>query len=204
MNGKFYALVEEVAELFYLNVLWLICSLPIITIGASTTALLYVLMRKELGEDSYLLKDFFRAFKNNFLQSSLIWVVILFFGSIAGYLEIRCIKTGGSMAAIAVVVLAFVMIVFLLILLYVFALLARFDNTVLKTVLNAFLISVKHIRETLFMLGLLVAIAFLLYMVPYLIIAVLLFGASGYAKFAAHRYLEIFDKIMEVTDGEKE
>lgn len=204
MNGKFYALVEDIADIFYLNILWLICSLPIITAGASTTALLYVSMRRELGEDSYILKDFFHSFKENFLESSLVWVVLLLSGSGLGFAAVRCFCSGTAAAMVFSVIIFVILIFYILVLLYVFALIARFKNTLAKTVLNAFIISLKYWKYTVFMLGLIIAVLFLVYMVPYLGIAVLLFGASGYAKFSSHRYLEIFEKIKEAADGKEE
>lgn len=204
MNGKFYALVEDIADIFYLNVLWLICSLPIITIGASTTALLYVSMRRELGEDSYILKDFFRSFKENFLESSYVWVIMLLLDSALVCAAVWCLRNGSAIAMILLVLISFAFIICALVLLYIFALLARFKNTLSTAVINAFLISIKYWKETLFMAGLILAIIFLIYMVPYLAIAVLLFGVSGYARFSSHRYLKIFDNIKEVADGKEE
>ena len=67
LDGPFYKWGTEVADIIILSLLWLICALPIVTIGASTTALFYVYGKKIRGEDPYIFKSFFKILflKNN-------------------------------------------------------------------------------------------------------------------------------------------
>ncbi|MGN0383363.1 MAG: YesL family protein, partial [Eubacterium sp.] len=62
-------------ELLLLNLIWLMSSLPIITIGASTTALYYVLMKAARGEKVDVNSDFFKSFTLNFRQSTILWII---------------------------------------------------------------------------------------------------------------------------------
>ena len=64
-------------QLIALNLLWIVCSLPIITAGASTTALFYCTLKLHKDGDIRVIYDFFRSFKQNFKQSTLIWILML-------------------------------------------------------------------------------------------------------------------------------
>lgn len=67
----------KVADYIILNILWIICSLPILTFGASTTAKYYVGMKLTKGEEVTIFKPFFKSFKENFKQSTILWVILL-------------------------------------------------------------------------------------------------------------------------------
>ena len=68
--GKFW-------DVLILNVLWLVCSIPIVTIGASTTAMYYVTLKLARDEDGYTIRSFFKSFKENFRQATVIWLIFL-------------------------------------------------------------------------------------------------------------------------------
>ena len=58
-----------------LNILWLVTSLPIVTIGASTTAMYYTALKLHKDKDVTVWKAFFHSFKQNFMQATAIWAV---------------------------------------------------------------------------------------------------------------------------------
>ena len=64
-------------QLIALNLLWIVCSLPVITAGASTTALFYCTLKLHKDGDIRVIHDFFRSFKQNFKQATLIWILML-------------------------------------------------------------------------------------------------------------------------------
>ncbi|MBR2529317.1 MAG: YesL family protein [Blautia sp.] len=66
-------------ELIRLNLLVLLCSVPLVTIGAAVTAMHYVLLKLVRKEDSYLTRDFFHAFRSDFGQATLLWLIKLAF-----------------------------------------------------------------------------------------------------------------------------
>ena len=75
--SRFFYLVGDIITL---HLLWILCSLPIFTIGASTTALYYSCMKRIRTKEGYPLKNFFASFKMNFKQSTLIWLCLLVIG----------------------------------------------------------------------------------------------------------------------------
>ena len=65
------------ADLLILNLVTLVCCLPIVTAGAAFTAMHYVLLKIVRGEEGYVVKTFFRAFKENLLQGTILWIIMV-------------------------------------------------------------------------------------------------------------------------------
>ena len=80
IDTPFYRFMLKFVQLMYLTFLWLVCSIPVITIGASTTALYYVCFKLAKDEESYLTRQFFNAFKVNFKQATCIWSIVFIIG----------------------------------------------------------------------------------------------------------------------------
>ena len=123
-----------------LNILWFICSLPVFTIGASTTALYYASLKVIRDEESHAWTLFFRSFKENFKQATQLWLILL-----------RKSSTGG-MAVIWTLILALVIaasVLYVIELLYIFPLLASVHNTNAAMLKNAFLIGTHYLFATI-------------------------------------------------------
>jgi len=73
-------LLSRLIDLVFAGVLWFICSIPVITLGASTTALYDVTLRMAFGERPGILSCFFASFKKNFLRSTAVFLVLLAVG----------------------------------------------------------------------------------------------------------------------------
>ena len=73
--------LNKICDMVCLNVLWLICCIPIITIGASTTALYTIMLKMVKNEEGYIFRGFFKAFKSNFKQSTIIWIILFLSGN---------------------------------------------------------------------------------------------------------------------------
>ena len=76
--------ITKLACTAYLNLLWFICCIPIVTAGASTTALYYVTLKMVKDEESGLTRAFFHSFKENFRQGTIIWLILLAAGIVLG------------------------------------------------------------------------------------------------------------------------
>ena len=77
IDSKFYEVVSKIADLVVVNLLFVLCSLPIITIGASTTALYGVTKKMAENREGYIFRNYFRLFKENFKQSTIMWIILL-------------------------------------------------------------------------------------------------------------------------------
>ena len=69
--------INRIVDSVILCFLFLLCSIPIFTIGASTTALYYTMLKVVQNDRSYISKEFFSCFKKNFKQSTLVWLMLL-------------------------------------------------------------------------------------------------------------------------------
>ena len=155
-DSKFGQLFLRLSYACCLNVLWFICCLPVVTIGAATTALYYTSFKIAKTEGSYITVMFFRSFRRNFKQATVIWLVMLGTGVLLaadGYLlaQLRAANAGG-MAVLWTILLAAVIagaILYLIVLAYVFPLLALVDNTSAAMIRNAFLIGTHYLFCTL-------------------------------------------------------
>jgi len=67
----------KIADLMIVNVLTIICSIPIFTIGPALTAAHYVCLKIVRKEEGYVIKNYFKAFKENFKQATVIWLILL-------------------------------------------------------------------------------------------------------------------------------
>ena len=137
----------------YLNILWLICSLPIVTIGASTTALYYVTLKMAEDRDEGLTGMFFRAFRQNFIPATKIWLILLAVGgffAVDGYVLSQIWSTNILWTLLAAVLIA-AAIAYAMVLLYAFPLLARFENTTFGILKTALLVGLRYLICTLLM-----------------------------------------------------
>lgn len=206
LDNPVWNFMGKVGDLIILNLLAIICSIPIVTIGASWTAMYFVTIRMVRKEESYIIKDFFRSFKENFKQATITWLLALvaiaiFAGDVMIY---RMIPEQIPQALmIAVLVLAYLVLGTII---YTFPLLSRFHNTIKGTIKNAFLVSLVNVPYT-FVFAILLVLPFLIaFFMIELAPFVLMFGFSLPAYIASIFWVRIFRKFEpeEVTEQESE
>ena len=149
MDGKVVNILNRAADLVILNVLWLLCCIPIVTIGASNTALQYVALKMARNEESYVARTFFRVFRENFRQSTIVWgILLLVIAVIAGdlYVVTQMELPAGQIMAVPFVLLAFLTLITAQ---YLFPVMAFFENSTKKVIRNSFLMAVAHLPYTL-------------------------------------------------------
>ena len=77
IDGPLMQGLTKVADLMILNFLTILCCIPVVTAGAAFTALHYQVLRMVRNEDTYVARGFFKSFKENFWQATIIWILIL-------------------------------------------------------------------------------------------------------------------------------
>lgn len=206
-EGPVFTFLSRLADLFWLNLLFIVCCIPVITIGAATTALYYVTLKMAKDEEGYITRSYFKSFKENFKQATVIWIGFLVVGMIM-MTDLRIVN-GGNTAEIlgspalgnVIMVAVFLMgIVILMVGTYIFPILAQFDNTIKNTAKNAFLISIRHLPYTIAMLVITAIPVVLIWFFPALFILVLiLFSATAY--FNSKLFNKIFVLYMPKEDS---
>ena len=208
-EGPVFTFLSRLADLFWLNLLYILCCIPVIIAGAATTALYYVTLKMAKDEEGYITKSYFKSFKQNFVQATVIWLVILVIGVVM-FMDLR-IANGGNMAEIlktttvsnvVIVAVGVMLIILCMTLTYVFPLLAQFDNTVINTVKNAFLLSIRHLPYTFLMIVISLIPVVLIWFFPVLLILVLImFSAVAYIN--SKYYNKIFMLYMPDNASEE-
>ena len=152
LEGKLYQLLSKLAQLMRVNILTLLCSLPVITIGAAATAMQKLVYQIYRGEEGEITKTFFRTFAGNFRQATILWGIYLGFFLIVG-VDLPVI---GNLPAATRGWLTWVVLIFalmgLLSFTWVFVLQSRYHNTVWGTIRLSFVVWISHPLRTLVML----------------------------------------------------
>lgn len=151
--GNIYKLDSPVMRLFTLvtnlvclNMLWLLCCLPVITAGVATTAMYYVVFQYINKQDDAVIKPFFAAIKDNFRQATPIWVLNLLIGA-ALAAEVFYLSQGAEGWLIAIfAILAFI---YFGASSYLYPIMARYDAPTRNSVMNCFALSLRHLPSTL-------------------------------------------------------
>lgn len=200
----------KVADFMILNILWIVCSIPIITIGASTTAMYSVMLKLVKNEEGYIAKGFLKAFKDNLKQSTLIWLLYLIFGIVIA-VDFRLLGImNPSIRTVIQVFLIFMSILLISMGIYGFALQARYENTVKNTLKNALILTVAKMPYTLLMLVITVAPVILTFLtVRTLLLGSLLWMLLGVAvvvwlnSMILRKVFLIFEDAEEPNETEK-
>ncbi len=145
----------KLADLLIASLLWLLCSLPVITIGASTAALHYVCMQIVKNQESATISTFFRSFRENWKKATVLWLILL--GALGILLfDWAILFQAPDMPAhwYAVIwgVLLLLSILWVLISIYAFGLLVYFENPLKRTLINALLLCIGHPVSSILML----------------------------------------------------
>ena len=142
----------RLCDFMLLNILWVVCSIPLVTIGASTTALYTVMLKVVKNEEGYIVKGFLGAFKENFKKSTLIWLILAVLGLIIGIDSRVAAGMSSTMRTVFQSIFIIFSIVWLCVVVYVFPLTARYENSIRNTFKNALILSVAKLPYTLLML----------------------------------------------------
>ena len=111
MDNKFFTFMNKVADLCILNIICLVCCIPIVTAGASITAMYYVTLKMVRNEEAYIVRSFFKSFKDNFKQATIINLIMIAVGAVL-YLDLNVAKNmpGSAGQIFHVIFMAFVII----------------------------------------------------------------------------------------------
>ena len=160
VESPLYKFMQSLWDILKLNFMWIIFCIPIVTIGGSTIAAFSVLLRMSEDQEGNVIKDFWKAFKENWKQGILIGLLppICFEAVFLDFQLYNAVENGGLGILI---VGCFSAYIFIFCLIYVFPLLARYDNTVMNSIKNSFRIGMKFFGRT-FLLIVIIAVELLI------------------------------------------
>ncbi len=194
VDGGLYRFLAKFWDLVKLNFMWLLFSLPVVTIGASTVAAYSVAMKMVDDEEGYVARSFVSAFKANIKQGMIMGLIFLA-ATYAIYLdyEINRVSEEGSIILIVIGIVS--VFAYVAAMLYSFPLLARYENSIVATIQNSMEISRRYFGRTLLIVGMLVIEYIIFHFNTVLLCFGFLFGVS-FAIFTVAAFAKrIFQEI---------
>ena len=128
MDNKFFVFMGRVADLIILNLLCILCCLPIVTAGASVTAMFYVTLKMARNEESYIVRSFFKSFKENFKQAAIINIIMLLAGILL-YIDMTISRSmEGALGSVLTIIFMIILLLYAMLFIYIYPVLAKFYN----------------------------------------------------------------------------
>lgn len=154
MNSPLMRTLAKIPDLILLNFLWGICSLPVITIGAATTALHAVVQKYVSDEDQGVLKPFLSAFRKNFKQSTRLWLPLLLLTLLLAVDLLYLIEQASGLGLLLWIPFLILGAITSILISYGFPLIARYENDLKTIVSNSFLLFALHFLPSLAVIAL--------------------------------------------------
>lgn len=193
---------ETVFDLMMLNVMWFICSLLVVTMGAATTAMNYTCIKMQRDEGDSIVRMFFRSFGRNIRQALVLWtgMLCIFILLFTGLVHLSAYE--GALSQLLWVVVILILLVWVVLFTYLFMVLCRFENTIRNTIVNSVYLILTHLKETFKMLiidlMLLIALPYICFIyAPILVPMFIFFAVPGTAYYNASVFDEkIFNEFV--------
>ncbi|WP_408069813.1 YesL family protein [Butyrivibrio sp. JL13D10] len=202
MDSPLMRALNRVADLMILNLVVLVFVLIPFTGGAALTGMHYVLLKMVRDEETYVVKGFWKSFKLNFKQSTILWIIMMILAGIIGvdFLWVRANAT--VLPSIYTYIMLGITLILYMISLYIFPLQSRFDNPIKNTLKNACMFSILGLPRTVGMAVVSMIPLVLLYFFDIRIVPILImFGFTGPAYLMALMYNGLFKKFEPKVEG---
>lgn len=192
IDGPLWRALNLIADVIILHFLWLVCSLPLVTIGASTTALYYAMMKRIRTNEGHVTSNFWQSFKSNFRQATILWLIVTVVSAVM-WLDFNfCFTWGGTAGHIMLAGCALLLVPCWITLLYLFPVLSKFEGSNYTVFKNALLMSVRHLPMTLLLTVIWGMVWLMLAIFPPFTGLMLISGAGLLAWVTSHIYIQVF------------
>lgn len=187
-ESPFYKLIQTLFDLIKINFLWLLFSLPIVTLGGATIAAFDITMQMAGNEEGHVGRDFVASFRRNF-KTGIPYGILFLFCAYVVWLDFSLFEQIEGNPIILLIMGMVAAFVFLLSFLFAFALQARYENTLIKTLKNSADICTRYFVRTLSLIVVLFVEVMLIYWNETTLLigacigpACIIFTISGYAR----------------------
>lgn len=187
--------MSKVADLMVLNLLVIICCIPIVTIGAALSAMHYVLIKMNKDEGSYIAKMFFTSFKDNLLQGTILWIINVVGIILFSYDVYVFFFVANTMPPLVLIFVLVVGVLFVMTTFYFYPLQARFINSVGKTIRNAFFVMILNFPKSILIILVYAVPCAMILLTSYFIPIVFMFGITAPGYIAVKLYSKVFARI---------
>ena len=165
-ESKIGAALTVAIDIITAGLLWIVCSLGVVTVGAASSALYYSVVKCIRHERGGLTKSFFKAFRRDFRTATLLWLIFLAAGLVfAADAQVFSRMGGGVLGTVGKLLLLALLAFFP----WVFAFVSRFSNTVGGTLRYCGYLALRNIGTTLLMAAELVGFGLIVWLMPPLV-----------------------------------
>lgn len=167
-DSKFGRVFYGVGNLIILSWLWLLCCIPVITIGAASTALYDITRRVIDGTERKIVSDYFASVRSNFKQATPLWLIVLLVCVVLVYSLgfFMFLDTESSLVKLIILIIAVIIACFLCWIHVAFAYLARFEDNAKTAAKNAFIMCILNPLSSIWIVFQGVAIVYLISLIP--------------------------------------
>ena len=151
LESPMMQMLTKAGDMILLNVMFLICCIPVITAGASIAAMHKMMQEIVYDTDSGTFKGFFRAFRANFKQATILWIIILLIILSLGCdaLLIITFFSGSESVKWMLILLAVLVALVCCVAAYMIPLIVRYENTLRQHLTNAAVLSIIKLPRTI-------------------------------------------------------
>lgn len=169
MDGGVMGTLSKITDVIFVSILFIIFSLPVITMGASFTALYYTTVKSIRRGRSYIFQSFWKSFKSNFKDATILWLLVLAVFSLLGVnLWFTSHMMSGTFAFVLACIYIMMAFTIFIAVVYLFPLLSRFSISKKNLLSTTFLIAIKHLPFSLLMALICLLSALAAYLIPLL------------------------------------
>ena len=205
-DAPFFRTMARIGDLFLLNFIFVVTSIPIVTIGAALTSLMTVALKMTTNKEGYIISGYLKAFKSNFKQATMMHILLCILGAILLFDLHFWVSQQNENVSFMIILSIIPIVIYCMVLLYVYVQQAIFENRISSTIKNALFMAVKNLPVTLLLGAVILAVAYVVYLFKIMRIFMILFGFGllGYGMAIIYRYLyrEYLDTPNEETEEE--
>lgn len=210
-DGPLVTFLMKLGDMILLHIIWLICCIPVVTAGPATAAAHYVALKLVRNEGSTVPRMFFKAFRANFRQGVILGLVSLFAGALIVldlYIFSVRVPLAGMTGTLLLAALVFLALLYGITMMWLWAVLVTFENTTVRTVINAFMMALGNWGATSMMLlqdvvlGILAVVSVAFF--PQLAILFLIFGIPLFFVVNAFHLRKALDQLRYDLGERKE
>lgn len=200
-GNDFFNFMNRLGDIIFLNLVFLLTCIPIVTIGDALVSLYSISLKMARGEEGYVIRGYFKAFKENLKQGLIVGIVLEIILSVLGldawflYYSTESYRDAGLMVTVAALVFVVMVTQFL------FPLMARYENSISNTIRNAILLSISKLPYTVALIAIGAIPAILVYFTSYAWIYVIFAGASVSVFLQCKVLSRLFRKIEDDEDN---
>lgn len=198
-ENRFWVFMEKVMNAVLISLLWLLCSLPVVTMGAATAAVFQFTLHSVRDEEGYVWNGFFKAFRQNFRQATVLWLIQAAVGAFL-VLDIRLclyLSIPEAVRMAVLIVLGCISLVWGITAMYMLPILACFQVTVRQVLHDAFVMAVGNLPVSLLILAVYGGFAVLALLRPFaavFCVGLAIFVSSYLFYFVFRRYMKPWEQ----------